>query len=933
MSDTEFRRRALAIFDEIADLEPAQREQRLHELCGDDGELRTRVQALLDADAGASEPFSGNAVAWSNALATGSPPDAMAGRSIGAWKIVGIIGHGGMGAVYAVERSDGAYTQQAALKLIRASADSPAARERFLRERQILAGLRHPNIASLLDGGISANGEPYFVMERVDGVPIDRWCDEHRLDIRGRVELFLQVLDAVRYAHRNLVMHRDLKPSNLLVDVDCRVKLLDFGIAKQMEGSELTVTVDRALTFEYASPEQLHDAPVTTATDIWQLGVVLHRLLSGSHPFGLTRETPVANQLQQLEHDPEPLTRAAAHASPEQAAERGGLTPWSLSRTLRGSLADIVQTCLRRDPEQRYASADALANDLRAWLDDRPIAAVPLSRGERAKLWLRRNRALAASAGAIAVALLAGTGVALWQANEARRSATLAGAERRLALTAQQRAEQHARSARSVEDAMVHVLWTMLSDRKPDETPAEQTDRAVDTWLRMGNADNATVAELQSRFAALFADTDASRERVEAHLQAAESALVKLPSPRPDLQVDVALLRAQLLVDNAPERSLPYLDHALEVIDAMPRSADEYTALRQQELLGLKINALRYLGRYRDAAQVAGQRLVSSLQAYGAGNMRTQNMLTHYAEQLKDIGQLRRAGELYSAALGYWQAKHFGSNARTTARLLAQTRRYADDSLHTVLPQMQAQHDAERQALGKMHARGALLGMLPQDRYISATLQLAQQELLLGDIAAATAAMNELNALPTELRANSVGHIAAEAADVAWARNDIARSLHDADAAVAAYRNVVGFREGLYPMHARLLRARALAALGRGDEAASEAEAVLVERAKYDQVPFACTQMTAAAEVLRLAGRNRRAVEVARTAVNDAAKQAETGSYRAGIAQAELGFALQAAGDAEAPVALHRADTTLARVLPAEHPLRAKIAAAVQSRQ
>lgn len=428
MSDDAFerRRRALAIFDEVADLEAAPREQRLSELCGGDTDLRAQVQALLNADSAVVDPFNGNAAAWGNALAEDAMPDAMVGRSIGAWRITGIIGRGGMGAVYGVERGDGAYAQDAALKLIRASADSPAARERFLRERQILAQLRHPNIATLLDGGISAEGEPYFVMERVDGVPIDRWCDDRALSIRERIGLFLQALDAVSYAHRNLVMHRDLKPSNLLVDDEGRVKLLDFGIAKQMEGSEPTVTVERALTFEYASPEQLHDAPVTTATDIWQLGVVLHRLLSGSHPFGLTRDTPVASQLQQLEREPEPLTRAAAGASAEQAALRGGLTPASLSRALHGSLADIVQTCLRRDPERRYASADALANDLRAWLDDRPITAVPLSRGARAQLWLRRNQMLAASIGAIALALLAGTGVALWQAREAREQARLA---------------------------------------------------------------------------------------------------------------------------------------------------------------------------------------------------------------------------------------------------------------------------------------------------------------------------------------------------------------------------------------------------------------------------------------------------------------------------------------------------------------------------
>ncbi|QRP65478.1 serine/threonine protein kinase [Rhodanobacter sp. FDAARGOS 1247] len=429
MSETQRRQRALAIFDEVADLAGAGREARLSELCGDDEALRMQVLALLHADAATGEPFGGDVAAWGHALAhdAGDPQhDPAIGRSIGAWRIVEVIGHGGMGAVYAVQRDDGAYAQQAALKLIRASADSAVARERFLRERQILAGLRHSNIATLLDGGISAGGEPYFVMERIDGAPINRWCDARHLGLRERVVLFLQVLDAVGYAHRNLVVHRDLKPSNLLVDADGRVKLLDFGIAKQLEGADATATLDRALTFEYASPEQLHDAPITTVTDLWQLGVVLHRLLAGTHPFGLTRDTPVASQLRQLAREPEPLTRAAANASAEQAALRGGLTPSSLSRALRGSLADIVQACLRRDPEARYASADALGSDLRAWLDNRPIAAVRLSRGERARLWLRRNRLLAASIAAVALALIAGSGVALWQANEARAQAQLA---------------------------------------------------------------------------------------------------------------------------------------------------------------------------------------------------------------------------------------------------------------------------------------------------------------------------------------------------------------------------------------------------------------------------------------------------------------------------------------------------------------------------
>ncbi|HPW13762.1 MAG TPA: serine/threonine-protein kinase [Thermomonas sp.] len=441
----ERQRRAMAAFDALVDLDDDTRERRIREVCGDDADLLEEVRAMLAADAREGQPFRGDAAAWGQALH--EPPasregEPMPGRQLGAWRIVEAIGRGGMGTVYAVQRSDGAYAQRAALKLIRTAADSPAARERFLRERQLLAQLRHPNIATLLDGGFSDDGDPYFVMEYVDGAPIDQWCDTRTLGLRGRVQLFVQVLEAVGHAHRNLVIHRDLKPSNLLVDGEGRVKLLDFGIAKQLEGSEATATSDRALTFEYASPEQLHAAPITTATDIWQLGIVLHRLLSGSHPFGLARDTPLAKQLQLLEREPEPLTRAATQASVQQAALRGEADPSALAKSLRGGLAAIVETCLRRSPEARYASADALAADLQRWLEHRPVDAAQLGKGERVALWLRRNRLLAAAVGAVAIALIAGTSIALWQANEARSQARIAGQQRSEAQLQAKRARQ-----------------------------------------------------------------------------------------------------------------------------------------------------------------------------------------------------------------------------------------------------------------------------------------------------------------------------------------------------------------------------------------------------------------------------------------------------------------------------------------------------------
>src|SRR5690606_23822600 len=386
------------IFDAIADLPDGQREARLAELCSGDDELRTLVLRLLAADASQTEPFTGDGARWSLAMAAGSAPnaDAWRGRRIGAWQIVGILGHGGMGVVYEVHRDDQAYDQRAALKLIRIGADTPAARERFLRERQTLAQLQHPNIASLIDGGFTDDGDPWFVMEYVDGQPIDAWCDARGLDQRARTELFAQVLDAVQYAHRNLVVHRDLKPTNILVDDTGRAKLLDFGVAKQLQGSGEATVGARALTLEYASPEQLNVAPITTATDIWQLGVVLYRLLCGVHPFGITQDTPLPRQLEQLGREPD-------------------------TRGLHGDLASIVRGCLQRAPEHRYPTVEALAEDLASWRAHRPLRVTSPGPGRRAALWLRRNRGLAAATAGIALAVLAGTAASLWQAGEARR--------------------------------------------------------------------------------------------------------------------------------------------------------------------------------------------------------------------------------------------------------------------------------------------------------------------------------------------------------------------------------------------------------------------------------------------------------------------------------------------------------------------------------
>lgn len=426
MSGGERLARMLQLFDAALERPAEARHSWLQQECAGDDALRSQIEAMLAADAGSTgDPFVPKlarlqASASAQAPDIELPPDA----SIGPWRVRGVLGHGGMGAVYRVARSEGDYEQHAALKRIRIGLDNPYARERFLRERRILARLRHPGIAGLIDGGVDEAGAPYFVMTLVDGERIDHWCDARALDVRARIRLLLQVLDAVTFAHRQLVVHRDLKPSNIVVDATGHAFLLDFGIAKLMEedAAGQTRTRERAFTPEYASPEQLHGEPVSTATDLYQLGVLLYALLAQAHPYGLTGDTPLRTRLARMDGDPKPLWDAALHTSVEDAAKRSG-TPATLARQLRGDLSAVARRCLSADPAQRYAGVDALRNDLLAWLEGRPVSARAPTWRYRASRFVRRNALAMGAAAVVVVALCVGLGAALWQAREARMQA------------------------------------------------------------------------------------------------------------------------------------------------------------------------------------------------------------------------------------------------------------------------------------------------------------------------------------------------------------------------------------------------------------------------------------------------------------------------------------------------------------------------------
>ncbi|HEX4956510.1 MAG TPA: serine/threonine-protein kinase [Thermoanaerobaculia bacterium] len=442
-----------SLFDELLELPPARRAERLAHLERQEPTLAQRLRALLAADEDASADFLDRPLGDIPAEALPAIPDSAprpelaAGTLVGAWRILEPIGLGGMGEVYLAERADGHFEQRVALKLIKRGMDSREIVRRFLIERQILARLDHPGIARLLDGGSAEDGRPYFVMEHVEGEPLFAHCSRTGASLERRVRLVKEVAEAVDAAHQRLVVHRDLKPSNLLLTRDGRVKLLDFGIAKlldEADGGGLTRLEDRPLTPNYAAPEQILGEPVTTATDVYALGVLLFQLLTGRLPH--QRESRSLPALV-AEVGTETATRASTAVralSAEEAQEAGIADPGQAARRLQGELDTVLAKALQRDPARRYRSAATLAEELERFLGGRPILARPDSARYRLRKWVARNRLVAAAALLVTASLTGGLAAALWQASIARAEA--------------RRADAQAQRAEQVRDFMISIF-------------------------------------------------------------------------------------------------------------------------------------------------------------------------------------------------------------------------------------------------------------------------------------------------------------------------------------------------------------------------------------------------------------------------------------------------------------------------------------------
>ena len=488
--------RAQQVFGGALRIPPGERGRFVRRECAGDPALLEEVESLLTHDLGEDDLEGVFQVVAAAMVEEGSP----IGERVGAYQIRSELGHGGMGTVYLAVRADDEFHKQVAIKVVKRGMDTRAMLERFRYERQILANLDHPYIARLMDGGSTTGHQPFFVMEFVEGRAIDAYCRERQLAVKEVCRLFLKVCEAVSYAHRNLVVHRDLKPSNIIVTADGAPKLLDFGVAKLLSidataGETVAGLFQRPLTPEYASPEQVRGLPVSTATDVYSLGAVLYELLTGARVHSVNSSTP--SEWQKAVCEDEVARPSLRH------------------RELRGDLDNILLMALRKEPERRYSSVEQLANDVKNFLDGRPVAARQDSFRYRAGKYLQRHRVVIGAATVVAASLLAGVVLALAEARDARAARHVAEEQRTLAearlrqadaarLVAEhehllaeqqrQRAEESATFAKQEQKSSEERLTQMLRianqslfdvylaiERLPGATPARQ--KIVDTTL------------------------------------------------------------------------------------------------------------------------------------------------------------------------------------------------------------------------------------------------------------------------------------------------------------------------------------------------------------------------------------------------------------------------------------------------------------------
>ena len=643
------RRRAFALLREAFDIDDAQRECWINERCADDAALAAELRALFAApDSGVlDEDASALAARLFGDEAGDTLPD---GARIGAWTLSRPLGSGGMGTVYLAARDGDGYAQRGALKLIKRGMDSAAVLARFRRERQILSRLEHPHIARLLDGGVSAEGQPYFVMEYVDGQTLRAWAAQAQPSLAARIDVFGQLCEAVAHAHRHLVVHRDIKPENVLVAADGHARLLDFGIAKLLEAdaqAEQTATQRRFVSRAYAAPEQLDGDAATTTTDVYQLGVLLFELLTGAR-FDNARATgAISGWLVRAQAAGDAATRSAVPAPP-----------------LRGDAAIIVARATDAEPKRRYATVEALAADVRAWQGGHPIAARPDSAAYRLRRFVGRHRVASAAAVLALAAILTGTSLALWQARKA-------AAEARLARSAQAFLSSVFDASAPDSAAGERVTARELLDRGSQRIATELADQPRlrgDMQLTLGtlyaqlgqyaqagqllDAARTTLAEVEP------GSTNATRATLE--LVAVERELGQLDDADRDVAAALAAadapeLRSRALVERAQlrEKQGRFDDALADARAALQTDLARGTGARAEQARDRQIEALALArqAQFDQAATTFEHAIADARAVYGDEDTRVALMLNDYGGALAEKGRSQEAETALRSAL------------------------------------------------------------------------------------------------------------------------------------------------------------------------------------------------------------------------------------------------------------------------------------------
>lgn len=629
--------RLSSLLDDALDIEASAREAWIKQLPNEVSSLKEPLRSLLaqharvETDDFLKTPDFAAALRLESARSQIPTVELQADVQLGGYRLLRELGRGGMGSVWLAERIDGKLKRQVALKFPYAGPNQRQLAERLARERDILASLEHPNIARLYDADVTDNGQPFLVLEYVDGIPINDYCDQQRLKVRERLVLFLQVLNAIQYAHTRLVIHRDLKPSNILITKDGIARLLDFGIAKLVsdddaQDSALTQFGGRALTPDYASPEQISGHPITTASDLYSLGVVMYELLTGGRPYRLKRDSRASL---------EDAIAAADVIAPSRSAIEAGVaaaratTPKLFVKQLRGDLDTIVMKMLRKEAAERYPSVDALMRDIERSLDNEPVEAQPYSRLYVFKKLIIRNRAAFGAIGVVVVTLMIGIGVSLWQAARAKAS--------------EQRAVAAAETSEAVKQFMIRIFQTnSLNQEDPAKAREKNALQLLEAGANRVGEEFKDDPRLQREMLAVILRLlgESRSEDYEKHALR----YIELSKGFPGTEVEQAGIYVELSVSEQGKKAEEYAQTGLKVLGTL---SDAPARKQRGTLLWAYAHALQYGGN----AEGSVASLVEARELLNDGFSKT----AEYGHVLSDLAWVEMRRDNVLGAIEYFK--------------------------------------------------------------------------------------------------------------------------------------------------------------------------------------------------------------------------------------------------------------------------------------